>query len=81
MIWKRQRNSEIQIKDLARVVATSIPERHVGIIRQKRKKSDAYMPSPIVRCIPKTEKIRALGWVPNYPIPVGFKRTIESYLA
>jgi CDP-glucose 4,6-dehydratase len=42
--------------------------------------NNAYLKSPISRCCPSIEKIKALDWKPTVNLQDGFRRTIQSYL-
>ena len=71
--------AEIQINDLAKLLAHSVSREKIRVVRQARKKEEHYRESPIERCRPSIEKIMKLGWKPRYSLEEGFRRTIESY--
>lgn len=72
--------AEISMLGLAKVLEGMYPEKNLEIKYEKRKTGDKYLRSKYQRVRPNTEKIRKLGWKPEYPLKKGFKRMIESYL-
>ena len=72
--------AEIQINDLAKLLAHRVSRKKIQVIRQARKKEERYRESPIKRCRPNIEKIMKLGWKPRYSLEEGFRRTIENYV-
>lgn len=73
--------AEIQIYELAKLLADRVSKKKIRVVRAVRKKEERYMESPISRCRPNIEKIMSLGWKPRYSLEEGFRRTIESYRA
>jgi nucleoside-diphosphate-sugar epimerase len=73
-------DAEIPIRDLAVLVADLFPERDVGVKFEVPVSNNAYLKSPISRCCPSIEKIKALDWKPTVNLQDGFRRTIQSYL-
>ncbi len=71
--------AEIQISNLAKLLAHRVSRKKIRVIRKGRKKDEHYRESPIKRCRPNIEKIMKLGWKPRYSLDEGFRRTIESY--
>ena len=73
-------DAEISIRDLAVLVADLFPERDVGVKFEVPVSNNAYLKSPISRCCPSIEKIKALDWMPTVSLQDGFRRMIQSYL-
>ncbi|MDL0081291.1 NAD-dependent epimerase/dehydratase family protein [Helicobacter sp. XJK30-2] len=68
----------VSIKELAQIIASLFPEKGLKVRFEAPKES--YMPSPIMSCAVKTDKLKALGWSPKIAIEQGFYKTIRSYL-
>lgn len=68
----------VSIKELAQIIASLFPEKGLQVRFEAPKES--YMPSPIMSCAVKTDKLKALGWSPKIAIEQGFYKTIRSYL-
>lgn len=68
----------ISIKELAQIIVGLFPEKGLQVRFEPPKES--YMPSPIMSCAVKTDKLKALGWSPKIAIEQGFYKTIRSYL-
>ena len=71
---------EISIKDLAKVLKESYPERVKKINILEKSSNNLYLPSQIKRSYPNIEKIAKLGWQPSISIKNGFERTVNSFL-
>lgn len=71
---------EISIKDLAKVLKESYPERVKKINILEKSSNNLYLPSQIKRSYPSIEKISKLGWQPSISIKNGFERTVNSFL-
>ncbi len=70
---------ESSIYDLAKLLVSLYPEKHLNVVRNTHNSSEASkMKSPLVRAIPDCAKIEKLGWTPKTSISEGFKRTIDS---
>lgn len=70
---------ESSIYDLATLLVSLYPEKHLKVVRNTQSLSEASkMKSPLVRAIPDCTKIERLGWSPTTSIADGFKRTIDS---
>jgi len=71
--------AEINIMDLANLLANLYPEKQLKVIKEYNPESMGYLQSPITRNCPDISRINSLGWVPETNLAEGFKRTIESY--
>lgn len=70
---------ESSIYDLAKLLVSLYPEKHLNVVRNTQSSSEASkMKSPLVRAIPDCTRIEKLGWTPMTTISEGFKRTIDS---
>lgn len=70
---------ESSVYDLATLLVSLYPEKHLNVIRNTQSSSEASkMKSPLVRAIPDCTRIEKLGWTPMTTISEGFKRTIDS---
>ena len=72
------RNGEISIKDLAKLMVSLVPDAALEVKFSTRSPEDQYSDSPIVSHRPSVEKLRNLGWQPKYSLEEGFLRTIHS---
>jgi nucleoside-diphosphate-sugar epimerase len=73
-------NAEISILELAEMLVTLFPEKHLRVIRQPiSSEASGYLPSPIVRNCPEITKVQKLGWQALTSVSAGFKRTIRSF--
>jgi UDP-glucuronate decarboxylase len=73
--------AEISILDLAETLVALFPEKKLHVIRQLTAVTPSgYIPSPITRNSPDITKVRQLGWYIETSVPVGFSRTIRSFL-
>lgn len=72
-------DGEISIRDLAKLVASLFPEKHVTVAFRARQHDEKYLASPISRACPDITLARGLGWNPKTSLQDGFRRTIESY--
>lgn len=70
----------VSIKTLAKIIVDLFPEKKLRIIYEKRGGNDPYMQSKIQVNTPSSSKLMKLGWKPNFSLPDGFRRTIESFL-
>jgi len=67
----------VSIKDLARMLLYTFPEKHLQFSYIKHDKD--YLPSSTKEYIPNITNINNLGWNPVFTIREGFKRTIKSF--
>ncbi len=73
--------AETSIRDLAETLVALFPERHLRVISQLSQPDPVgYLPSPIARNCPDTTKVGQLGWQAVTSVPVGFRRTVQSFL-
>lgn len=72
--------AEVTISVLAETLCDMFPEKKLKVSYQKRGKGDKYLRSKYLVVRPNTDKIRGLGWKPEYSLKNGFKRMVESYL-
>jgi nucleoside-diphosphate-sugar epimerase len=72
-------DGEISIRDLAKLVASLFPEKHVTVVTRVRRNDEKYLASPISRTCPDITLARGLGWNPKTSLQDGFRKTIESY--
>lgn len=71
----------ISISELARLIVDLFPEKNMKIIIEDRPKDASYIENTNrLQPILSTEKLRALGWNPNFDVRNGFRRTIQSFL-
>lgn len=73
------KGAEVSISDLAETLRDLFPKKNLKVKYQERKAGDKYLRSKYLVVRPNTDKIRKLGWKPEYPLKKGFKRMIESY--
>jgi len=69
---------DISIVDLAHLLVTLFPEKHLKVIRQTRK-DPRYLESPIDINKPDIAKLKKLGWVPKVSLEEGFRRTVRWF--
>jgi len=69
------------VLELARLLAGTVPELGLKVIRQERPAGSSYIPSAVNRSIPDTRKLRALGWSPRTTLADGFTRTVAALRA
>lgn len=72
-------DGEISIRDLANLVATLYPEKHISVNFEYRNEAERYLTSQISVTCPDITQARSLGWNPSTSIENGFRKTIESY--
>lgn len=72
--------AEISIKDLAKMLKETFPDRVERINFSQTNKTKYYLPSQIKKSYPSIDKISKLGWTPKISIKNGFERTVNSFL-
>lgn len=71
---------ETSISELAKILVSLYPEKHLQVIKNKDISQKGYIKSASSRANYSTTKLQSLGWIQKVDIAVGFKRMIESYL-
>jgi nucleoside-diphosphate-sugar epimerase len=72
-------NKETSILELSNILVNLFPEKNLKIIiKEDQFINEGYIKSKIKRNCPDISKIQKLGWVPQFSIQEGFKRTIKS---
>lgn len=72
--------AELSVSALAKILCDLFPEKKLKVKYEKREKGDKYLKSKYQKIKPNTDKIRALGWKPEYSLKKGFKRMVDSYM-
>ncbi len=71
----------ISIKELADILVRLFPEKNLRVEQRAREKSDNYIENKfVVNSTISNEKLKSLGWKPQFNIEEGFSRTIKSYM-
>lgn len=70
------------ISELADIMCSLYPEKHLNVIRVQRRGEDSYSEDKNANLEAfSNEKLKALEWNPKVGIREGFKRTIDSFLS
>lgn len=70
---------ELSIKQLATLLVSMYPERHLSIEWGANAKDSLYLPSVQRRVVPDTARLNALGWRAEIGCEEGFRRMIDAY--
>ena len=71
--------AEMSVAELAERLVALFPDKKLKLVRKERAADGEYIPSPLSRNSPATQKIKILGWKPITGIDKGFLRTLRSY--
>ena len=71
---------DFSIRELAEILVTLFPEKKLKVILSDATPQPGYLPSRVAHCLPDISQIKSLGWRPSISVPVGFRRTVQSYL-
>ncbi|WP_347254300.1 NAD-dependent epimerase/dehydratase family protein [Leminorella grimontii] len=69
---------QTDMNQLAHILSGIVNKDNLRIIRN-RNQENGYLTSKVSRIVPNTEKLRLLGWTPQFNIENGFSRTINYY--
>jgi len=72
--------AELSISDLAELIVSVAPTPGLAVTVAEGSHREGYMPSPLQRLLPNTEKLASLGWKARVSPREGFTRTIEAQL-
>ncbi|OGH95339.1 MAG: UDP-glucuronate decarboxylase [Candidatus Melainabacteria bacterium GWA2_34_9] len=72
-------NKETSILELAEILVNLFPEKNLKVIKKEDQFNKGYIKSKITRSCPDILKIKKLGWIPQFSIQEGFKRTNSFY--
>ena len=70
----------LAIEDLASILVNLFPKKKLKVKFKMNTENVNYLKSPVTRCCPSIEKLKALGWSPKIGIEEGFNRTIKSFV-
>lgn len=71
-------SGKITIRELAELLCNMFPEKKIKVTYQKQDAN--YLENQHkVHSMQSTDKLKKLGWYPNFDLEEGFKRTIESF--
>lgn len=71
---------EISIGELAEILCSLYPEKHLHVEFFETKDDNSYMRSKSQRRLYDNSKLRQLGWTEKVALEDGFKRFIDSYI-
>lgn len=71
----------LKIRELAEILVTLRTDVRLSVITEKRKTDECYTENTSIGdAAPSDEKLRGLGWEPQYSVREGFHRVIESVM-
>jgi dTDP-glucose 4,6-dehydratase len=73
-------DGELSVRELAELIVSVAPTPGLSVTVADGSHREGYMPSPLERLLPNTDKLSGLGWRAAVAPREGFRRTIEAQL-
>ncbi|GKX55000.1 dTDP-glucose 4,6-dehydratase [Leminorella grimontii] len=71
-------DNQVDMNELAHILS-GIVNKDSSMIKRDINEENGYLSNKVSKIIPNTEKLRSLGWGPEFSIEDGFSRTITYY--